>query len=499
MTVKWSAFTAGSTISGTDTTVGLQSGGNVKWTYTQAATFFWASPSLVTPALGTPASGLLSSCTGLPLTTGITGTLGAANGGTGVANNAASTLTISGNFATTLTVSATTGVTLPTSGTLLASGGALGTPSSGTLTNCTGLPVAGGGTGLSTLTANNVILGNGTSAVAFVAPSTSGNVLTSNGTTWTSAAAAGGVTQSSPGGRLTLVTATPVMISSQSAKTTVFYTPYNSYYIPYYTGAAWATTTYAELSLALDSNAGHTGYQQSGKNFDLFYDYNSGSGRLVTGPAWTSDTARADALALLNGIWVNNASIVIRFGSASGNTATIAANLLTYLGTMRASADGQCQFIYGALGANGTAGAFFLWNCYNRVMVTSFTGDTTDSWTYSTATYRSANASTGNRCSYVCGMAEDPVWAAYNIFVAPGSGGAGTAVGVDVTNAFSGTASFTSAAAAGTLPSIYTGVPGLGFHFVQAVEQGGGGTNSTFYGDNGAALLQSGLSTWFMA
>lgn len=48
-------------------------------------------------------------------------------------------------------------------------------------------PVASGGTGLSTLTANNVILGNGTSAVQFVAPGTSGNVLTSNGTTWTSA------------------------------------------------------------------------------------------------------------------------------------------------------------------------------------------------------------------------------------------------------------------------------------------------------------------------
>jgi hypothetical protein len=44
--------------------------------------------------------------------------LPAANGGTGVANNAASTLTISGAFATTLTVSGTTGVTLPTTGTL---------------------------------------------------------------------------------------------------------------------------------------------------------------------------------------------------------------------------------------------------------------------------------------------------------------------------------------------------------------------------------------------
>lgn len=57
-------------------------------------------------------------------------------------------------------------------------------------------PVANGGTSLTTLTANNVILGNGASAPTFVAPSTSGNVLTSNGTTWQSTApAASGATK----------------------------------------------------------------------------------------------------------------------------------------------------------------------------------------------------------------------------------------------------------------------------------------------------------------
>ena len=54
------------------------------------------------------------------------------------------------------------------------------------------LPVGSGGTGATTLTANNVILGNGTSAVQFVAPGSSGNVLTSNGSAWASAAAAAG-------------------------------------------------------------------------------------------------------------------------------------------------------------------------------------------------------------------------------------------------------------------------------------------------------------------
>jgi len=53
----------------------------------------------------------------------------------------------------------------------------------------TDVPVADGGTGASTLTLNNVLLGNGTSALQAVAPGTSGNVLTSNGSTWASATA----------------------------------------------------------------------------------------------------------------------------------------------------------------------------------------------------------------------------------------------------------------------------------------------------------------------
>ena len=57
----------------------------------------------------------------------------------------------------------------------------------GTITGITDLAVADGGTGSSSLTANNVLLGNGASPLQTVAPGSAGNVLASNGSTWVSA------------------------------------------------------------------------------------------------------------------------------------------------------------------------------------------------------------------------------------------------------------------------------------------------------------------------
>ncbi len=71
--------------------------------------------------------------------------------------------------------------------TFVGANNALYSTSSSALTAGT-LPVAAGGTGSTSLPANNVLLGNGTSALQAVAPGTAGNILTSNGTTWTSAA-----------------------------------------------------------------------------------------------------------------------------------------------------------------------------------------------------------------------------------------------------------------------------------------------------------------------
>jgi hypothetical protein len=166
--------------------------------------------------------------TGVDLTSQVTGTLPIANGGTGQTGTPTNGQLLIGNGSgfTRATLTAGSGVSITNgSGAItIASTGGGGTVTSvggtgtvngitltgtvtssgnltlgGTLSNVnlasqvTGtLPVANGGTGRTTLTSNNVILGAGTSQVGFVAPGTTGNVLTSNGTTWVSSPAAGG-------------------------------------------------------------------------------------------------------------------------------------------------------------------------------------------------------------------------------------------------------------------------------------------------------------------
>lgn len=191
------------------------------------ATVLAGNPSLTAPALGTPTSLTLTNATGLPASTGIIGTLGVANGGTGqttllahgvlVGNGtgAVSTTSVgtSGQILTSngpgndptfqaappsavTSVNGKTGVVSLaasdlTNGSVGSGAVVLATGATVSLSSATGLPlttgitgtlgVGNGGTGAVTLTAHGVLVGAGTGAVAITTAGTVNEALVSNG------------------------------------------------------------------------------------------------------------------------------------------------------------------------------------------------------------------------------------------------------------------------------------------------------------------------------
>lgn len=456
------------------------------------------------PTGSTGAAGAASTVTGPTGNTGNTGPTGATGntGSSGVATNtgatgatgaagAASTVTgPTGNTGPTGSAGAASTVTGPTGNT--GPTGSAGAAS--TITGPTGNTGPTGAAGAaSTVTGPTGNTGpTGSVGAASTVTGPTGNT-GSGGTTGPTGSAGGGAAFTSyPQGRLTLQTGVPVMTSTQSAQTTVYYTPYNGLFIPIYDGSSMTMTSIgAELSIATTDTAKSPAAIGASKVNDWFVWNDGGTMRLVHGPDWTSDTARAagGALVAVNGIFLNNVSITNGPAASRG----------TWVGTTRSNSSSQIDWIYGAIASGGTAGFFGIWNAFNRHKVWSFTGDSTDSWTYGSTTTRSANAKATMRATFVSGIVEDIFTATYAIDMISDTASAISGIGYDVTNAFSGREGVCSGTTISAGVPAEFGTTALGVHFMQACESTTAGT-STYFGDNtDAAKEQSGLifTGWF--
>mgnify|MGYP000848236852 FL=1 len=261
-------------------------------------------------------------------------------------------------------------------------------------------------------------------------------------------------------GRLTLTSGTPVTITDVTAATTIYFTPYKGNRIAIYDGSKWVTYTFSEVSLSL-------ALLTASRPHDVFA-YISGGNLTLEAVAWTSDTARATNITLQDGVYCKSGTLTKR-----------------YIGTFRTTSTiGQTEDSYTKR---------FVWNMYNRVPRVLRVLDTTNSWTYTTATYRPWNNSTSNRVEFVRGLSEDPVSLRF-VAAMTQAGTVSGAIGIGL-----GSTSVNSAFIYGTaVPTFllsmyaeYRDTPALGYNYLQPLEYATGAT-VTYYGDAGVTYLQSG-------
>lgn len=355
------------------------------------------------------------------------------------------------------------------------------------------LPVSRGGTGVAANTAFALLAGGSTGTGPVQSLSglgTVGQVLTSNGAgALPTFQTAGGASILTPQARLTLTTNVPVLTSTVSAVTTVYYTPYAGNLVPIYNGTVWSALAISELSQATTDTTKSPAAVANNSNYDVFVWNDSGTMRATRGPAWTSDTARGTGagtteLERVNGVLVNKIAI----------TNGPAAQRGTYVGTIRSNGTATIDYILGGTAAGGQAAVLNVWNMYNRVNIVTAIRDSTDSWTLAASSIRSANNSATMRVSFVCGITEDTFSASYSCLAQAGaSGAAGVAVGINSTSTPSGTFGYHNSSTFQTMVRGEAAGGFLGAGYFQALEMSQTAGTATFFGDAGVAYVQNAL------
>jgi hypothetical protein len=273
--------------------------------------------------------------------------------------------------------------------------------------------------------------------------------------------------------RLTGASGTPVMTSDSTAISTLYLAQYTGSRIALYdtTNSRWVVRNSAEVSLAI-----------TGRTTDLPFDvfaYWTGSAVALEFLNWSSATARATALARTDGVWHKSADASRR-----------------YIGTCRPR---SATTVHWVTGTADSPAKFDIWNFYNRVNVGFRVWDTTNTWTYTTATWRQARASTNNQVDVVVGIQEDSISIQLEVTSRNSTISILRAVGLGVDSTSSPTG--IRAASENTVASrnahqaaMLSHQPGIGRHFYAWLEWSTATGTCTWVGDDGSTTLQSGMS-----
>lgn len=298
------------------------------------------------------------------------------------------------------------------------------------------------------------------------------------GTLTTPQAAAGFI----PGGRLTLVTGSPVISSDQASKTVVYYTPTVHAWFPVIRNGVIRPVYFGDADLKLTLTSAHA----ASSIVDVFGVEIGGKGRLLTGPAWSNSGAGVGDRGTGGGtsehtfahLRVNKWPVPGLNGEGSAFIPPLEG---TYLGSLYFDgSNGQItdHVSYGQSRKRG------VWNAFNQKLIYLKAGDPNNSWNYTSTTNRASNNDSANKLTLFSGLAEENFdIRAHQRFDANAGAILIHGIGFNSTTTYSGSPGYFVGTTDGsylTTEAHYLAAPSIGINTVTHLESGDSG--GTFFG-----------------